>query len=77
MAQRKRSVTRPEPEWPDPVPVKEWMMTPVATIHAEAPVREAVGLLAGPAGVVPENERALICGDLDRIPPFGGVNRRI
>lgn len=45
MAQRKRSATRPEPEWPDPVPVKEWMTTPVATIRAGAPVREAVELM--------------------------------
>lgn len=45
MAQRKRSVMRQEPEWPDPVPVKEWMTTPVATIRAAAPVREAVELM--------------------------------
>ncbi|MBI4254041.1 MAG: CBS domain-containing protein, partial [Candidatus Rokubacteria bacterium] len=45
MAQRKQSVTRPEPAWPDPVPVKEWMTTPVATISAGAPVREAVALM--------------------------------
>ena len=45
MAQRKRSATRPEPEWPDPVPVKEWMTTPVAIIGAGAPVREAVELM--------------------------------
>ena len=45
MAQRKRPVTRPEPEWPDPLPVKEWMTTPVATIRADAPVREAVELM--------------------------------
>ncbi len=42
MAQRKRSVRRPEPEWPDPVPVKEWMTQPVTTIGAHAPVRQAV-----------------------------------
>ena len=45
MAQRKHSVARQEPAWPVPVPVKEWMTTPVATIRADAPVREAVALM--------------------------------
>jgi len=45
MAQRKQAVARQEPAWPDPVPVKEWMTKPVATIRADAPVREAVVLM--------------------------------
>ncbi len=45
MARRKRAVTRPEPAWPDSMPVKEWMVKPVATIRADAPVREAIALM--------------------------------
>lgn len=45
MAQRKRLVRRPEPQWPDPVPVKEWMTEPVVTIGADASVRQAAELM--------------------------------
>jgi len=45
MAQRKRLVREPEPEWPDPVTVKEWMTQPVTTIGADAPVRQAAELM--------------------------------
>ncbi len=45
MAQRKRLVREPEPEWPDPVTVKEWMTRPVTTIGADAPVRQAAELM--------------------------------
>ena len=45
MAQRKRLVRGPEPEWPDPVSVKEWMTQPVTTIGADAPVRQAAELM--------------------------------
>jgi acetoin utilization protein AcuB len=45
MAQRKRIVREPEPEWPDPVTVKEWMTQPVTTIGADAPVRQAAELM--------------------------------
>jgi CBS domain-containing protein len=45
MAQRKRLVREPEPEWPDPVTVKEWMTQPVTTIGTDAPVRQAAELM--------------------------------
>ena len=45
MAQRKRTVARPAPAWPDPVPVTEWMTRPAVTIRAAAPVREAAALM--------------------------------
>ena len=45
MAQRKRLVREPEPKWPDPVTVKEWMTQPVTTIGADAPVRQAAELM--------------------------------
>jgi len=45
MAQRKRLVREPEPEWLDPVTVKEWMTQPVTTIGADAPVRQAAELM--------------------------------
>ena len=45
MMQRKRPVKRLEPEWPDPVTVKEWMSRPVTTIGADAPVRQAAELM--------------------------------
>ena len=45
MVQRKRLVREPEPEWPDPVTVKEWMTQPVTTIGADAPVRQAAELM--------------------------------
>lgn len=45
MAQRKRLVRGPEPEWPDPVRVKEWMTRPVTTIGVDAPVRQAAELM--------------------------------
>ena len=45
MAQRKRSVRGPEPQWPDPVPVKEWMTQPVTTIGPDVPVRQAAELM--------------------------------
>ena len=45
MAQRKRLVRGPEPEWPDPMPVKEWMTQPVTTIGADAHVRQAAELM--------------------------------
>ena len=45
MMQRKRTVKRLEPEWPDPVTVREWMSRPVTTIGADAPVRQAAELM--------------------------------
>ena len=45
MMQRKRTVKRLEPEWPDPVTVREWMSRPVTTIGAAAPVRQAAELM--------------------------------
>jgi CBS domain-containing protein len=45
MMQRKRPVKRLEPEWPDPVTVREWMSRPVTTIGADAPVRQAAELM--------------------------------
>jgi CBS domain-containing protein len=45
MAQHKRTVARPAPAWPDPVPVKAWMTRPAVTIRAAAPVREAAALM--------------------------------
>jgi acetoin utilization protein AcuB len=31
--------------WPEPVPVSEWMTTPVITVRADAPAREAAGAM--------------------------------
>ena len=45
MAPRKRLIRGPEPEWPDPVRVKEWMTQPVTTIGAHASVRQAAELM--------------------------------
>jgi acetoin utilization protein AcuB len=45
MAQRKRLVRAPEPEWPDPMRVKELMTQPVTTIGADAHVRQAAELM--------------------------------
>ncbi|MBI2157569.1 MAG: CBS domain-containing protein [Candidatus Rokubacteria bacterium] len=45
MAQHKRTVARPAPAWPDPVPVTAWMTQPAVTIRAAAPVREAAALM--------------------------------
>jgi acetoin utilization protein AcuB len=45
MVHWKRLVRGPEPQWPDPVPVKEWMTQPVTTVGADAPVRQAAELM--------------------------------
>ena len=45
MEQRRRLAKGPEPAWPDPVTVKEWMTQPVTTIGADEPVREATELM--------------------------------
>lgn len=45
MAERKGRVRGPEPQWPDPVPVKEWMTQPVTSIGPDVPVRQAAELM--------------------------------